>query len=141
MKRSNGGGSPKEKTHYQNMNMRKYIIALGLGLSAAAYADDVEVYGQFVVAPIAAEDCQAVALTEPTMGIAADSELLDMLAFFANAEHHTTTGIVEIAPSTSEEGNAQTAIYSIDGKKRANLMKGVNIIVDENGKARKVVVR
>lgn len=120
--------------------MRKYIIALGLGLSAAAYADDVEVYGQFVVAPIATEDCQAVALTEPTMGIAADSELLDMLAFFANAEHRTT-GIVEIAPSTSDEGNAQKAIYSIDGKKRTNLMKGINIIVDENGKARKVVVR
>lgn len=121
--------------------MRKYIIALGLLLSAAAYAQDIEVSGQFVVAPFVSADCVAEGLTEPTFGLTVDSELLEMLSVFADTAGENAEGIHEVLLSDTEEPTSTAGIYSLDGRKRTNLTRGVNIVVNENGTQRKVVVR
>lgn len=121
--------------------MRKYIIALGLLLSAAAYAQDIEVSGQFVVAPFVSADCVAEGLTEPTFGLTVDSELLEMLSVFADATGENAEGIHEVLLSDPDKSASSTGIYSLDGRKRTNLTRGVNIVVNENGTSRKVVVR
>lgn len=121
--------------------MRKYIIALGLLLSAATYAQDIEVSGQFVVAPFVLADCAAEGLTEPTFGLKADNELLELLAFFADSTSNNVAGMDEVLLSNSDEPTSLTDIYSLDGRKLINLKRGVNIVVNENGLTRKIIVR
>lgn len=121
--------------------MRKYIIAISLLLSGATYAQDVEVSGQFVVAPFVSADCVAEALTEPTFGLTVDSELLDMLSFFADTAISDSEGINETLLSNTDEPANSTDIYSLDGRKRTTLTRGVNIVVNENGTPRKIVVQ
>lgn len=121
--------------------MRKFFVGLGLLLSVAAYAHDVEVSGQFVVAPFVSVDCVAEGLTEPTFGLTVECELLEMLAFFAYSPSNNAAGMNDVLVSDPDEPACPAGIYSLDGRKRTSLTRGVNIVVNEDGSSRKIVVR
>lgn len=119
--------------------MKKYILILTTMVSSMAYANGIEVNGQFVVAPIASEECNAAAITQPTFGISAESDLISMLTFFLN-ENGSATSINEASMPNAERDDI-AAIYSLNGQKQNELKRGINIVVDSHGAARKILVK
>lgn len=53
---------------------------------------------------------------------------------------NNVVGIRENAIDKSEDGKIQR-IYSVDGVRRSNLQKGINIVINGKGKAKKVYVK
>lgn len=119
--------------------MKKYLFFLGMMLSSMAYADEIEVNGQFVIAPISSEKCDASAITVPTLGLSTDSPLYEMVTSFL-ATDETTSGIENVVTDGYKKDDIVT-IYSVNGQKLNELKRGINIVVDKQGSARKVLVK
>ncbi|MCQ2259492.1 MAG: hypothetical protein MJZ41_16130 [Bacteroidaceae bacterium] len=117
--------------------MKKYLFVLALILSTAAYADELEVVGQFVVAPISTDECQASATTMPTAELSLDSELFSMLTFYVS----DSEGATGIKDAQSAEMDDCKSIYSLDGQRLKKLRRGMNIVVDSQGKVKKVLIK
>lgn len=122
----------------QDNKMRDILTFLML-IPLCTFAEEVEVVGQFVVAPISSEKCEASAITAPTAELSIDSELFNMLTFGIN-ENAEATGIknVDFSEKTKEDIKA---IYSLEGQKQTSLKQGVNIIVDKQGNRKKVLCK
>lgn len=118
--------------------MKKILIAL-LFCSQHIFADNVEVNGQFVIAPISSEKCDASAITAPTSALSSDSPLLEMVTSFLTTDE-TTSGIDYVVFDGYKKDDIVT-IYSMDGQKQNELKRGINIVVDKQGSARKVLVK
>lgn len=116
--------------------MRQFTLSLLL-LPLCAFAQEIEVTGQFVVAPISSEKCEALAVTTPTDGLPANSKLLEMITPFMS-ENNTPSDIENIK---MEPCNEFAVMYDIGGKKQNVLRHGLNIVMDKNNNRRKVVLR
>lgn len=78
--------------------MKKLLISLFI-FNLCLYADGAEVIGHFVVAPISAEKCEAVAVTEPTYGLSSESKLHEMVTpFFINIDYVSGIDYVTLSP-------------------------------------------
>lgn len=119
--------------------MKKYLFFLGMMLSSMAYADEIEVNGQFVIAPISSERCDAFAVTVPTSGLSSDSPLLEMVTSFLTTDE--TTSDIENVVSDGYKKDDIVTIYSVNGQKLNELKRGINIVVDKQGSARKFLVK
>lgn len=115
--------------------MRRLTLLLLL-MPLCAFAQAIEVTGQFVIAPISSERCKASAITAPTNGLPTDSKLLEMLVPFM-FDNEIPTGI-EHAKMDDQSVGEFSAIYDISGRKLTILQKGLNIVVDKNGKRKKI---
>ncbi len=104
-----------------------------------AFADGVEVNGQFVVAPISSDKCEASTSANPTCGLAADSQLMSLLTPFFITDDDPT-GVHEITILDKSQDGA-SVIYNINGQKRPSLQHGVNIVVDKEGERKKIIVK
>lgn len=119
--------------------MKRCIFILATIISVMAYADDIEINGQFVVAPIAADECNAAAITQPSLGISGETDLTNMLTYFwIDNDSNTSTDNISMPEVISDE---KIAIYSLNGQKQNELKRGINIVVDSQGKVRKLIVR
>ena len=116
--------------------MRRFLLIAGLVFASAVQANDIEVVGQFVVAPIDTEECQASATTMPTAQVLPESELFDMLTFLMN---DNPDGIKQVSASSGDE--EIVAVYSLSGQKQEAIKRGINIVVNAKGNARKMIVR
>lgn len=119
--------------------MKRYLLILLTAVSSVAYADDTEVNCQFVVAPIATESCNATAITAPSSDISAGSELCNMLTYFWS--DNDTDASIDGVSMPKDGCDDQIAIYSLSGQKQNVLKRGVNIVVDSHGSARKILVK
>lgn len=108
-------------------------------VSSMVYADDIEVNGQFVIAPIISEDCNATAITEPSSELAAENDLFNMLTYFWESSNHET-GIKEVSISNDTTDDSMV-IYSVNGQKQNELKHGINIVVDSQSQTRKILVK
>lgn len=104
-----------------------------------SYAEDIEVNGQFVIAPISSEKCEASAVTTPTSCLSSDSPLLEMVTSFLSTDD-TTVGIDNVVYDGCKQYDI-VLIYSVDGQKQNELKRGVNIVVDKQGNVRKFLVK
>lgn len=118
--------------------MRKLAFFLFL-IPLCSYAEDIEVNGQFVIAPISSEKCDASAVTVPTSGLSSDSPLLEIVTSFLTTDD-TTSDIDDITYDGYKQDDTVT-IYSVNGQKQNELKRGINIVVDKQGSARKVLVK
>lgn len=119
--------------------MKKILFVLCMTVSCITFANDIEVNGQFVIAPISSEKCEASAITAPTLGLSSDSPLFEMVTSFLTA-NDATSGIEKVVCDGFEQGEI-AAIYSVDGKKLNELTRGINIVIDKQGNARKILVK
>lgn len=119
--------------------MKKYLFILGIMLSSMVYADEIEVNGQFVIAPISSEKCDASAITAPTSDLSSDSPLLEMVTSFLTTDE-TTSGIENVVSDGYKKDDIVT-IYSMEGQKQNELKRGINIVVDKQGSSRKVLAK
>ncbi len=117
--------------------MKKILIALFF-CPLYIFANDIDVNGQFVIAPISSENCEGVAITEPTSGLSSDSQLLEMLMSFLTFDGKTS-GIDNIIDDGYNQDDI-VAIYSLSGQKQHELKCGINIVIDSKGQARKIFV-
>lgn len=119
--------------------MKKCLYILGMMVSTMVYADDIEINGQFVIAPITSEDCNASAITEPSSELAVESDLFNMLTYFGESNNQET-GIKEVSMSKDATDDSMV-IYSVNGQKQNELKHGINIVVGSQGQTRKILVK
>lgn len=117
--------------------MRQLILLLLL-MPLYAFAQSEEVAGQFVVAPISSKQCKASAITTPTFGLPADSELFAMLLSFISGDDDTT-GIEYVKSEVHAEEEFE-AVYDMSGRKLTTLQLGLNIVIDKEGNRKKIFV-
>lgn len=119
--------------------MKRCIFILTSMISVMAYAEGIEINGQFVVAPIAGEECNATAITQPSLGISGESDLFNMLTYFWSDNDSNSSA--ENISMPEVECNDAMAIYSLNGQKQNELKRGINIVIDSQGQARKLLVK
>lgn len=118
--------------------MRRFILLLLVFTHYLTFANDVLVTGQFVIAPISSEQCEASIITTPTYGLSADCELYKMLVpFVSNIDD--SSDVAQIITET-QSVDEFTDIYDINGRKWTTLKPGLNIVIDKDGNRRKVLV-
>lgn len=104
-----------------------------------AFADEIEVNGQFVVAPVSSDKCEASSSSTPTYGVAADSKLMSLLTpFFITGDDPTSVHEISIQGKSQDEAST---IYDINGQKHPSLQHGINIVIDKEGNRRKIIVK
>lgn len=103
------------------------------------FANDIEVNGQFIIAPISSEKCEGSAVTVPTSELSSDSQLFEMITPFLITKD-IPSDIEHVAIEEYNQNDIEI-IYSLDGQKRSELKPGINIIVPSQGQARKISVK
>lgn len=74
----------------------------------------------------------------PTAELPSDSKLLDMLTYFMGDDTNTT----EVRNTEVDKYMDKChVIYSVNGQKQTELKRGVNVVVDSEGKTKKIIVR
>ncbi len=93
----------------------------------------VETIGAAVDSLIALIETAKTALEEKTATSQHLTDLQQGIEALRTARHNHATGITSIAPSE----NGETTVYSLNGSKLADKVKGVNVVVSEDGSVRK----
>lgn len=118
--------------------MRKFLLISLLLCPYLAFADnDIEVVGQFVVAPISSPTCEASATTMPICGLDESSPLYSCLTYMFTDVEDSANGIKEVTTKPSEEKQV-SAIYSLNGQRRDKLTLGINVVVYSDGTTVKI---
>lgn len=119
-------------------NAPLFLIAmLGMPLHISAQA-----IGGFTVAPLHTENCIASAAVLPSFEVVAD----DAIYYFGNILSPQGLALLgeEVAPTAIETVESDTskaeiiAIYDITGRQQTEFVKGVNIIVRNDGTKEKI---